>query len=92
MARASEYEDRKLEVLQSIFDRVRTHSRTPTVRELADSFDVSPATMHSWLTRLSEEGEDGEEGLVAWTAGRHRSLHCTQRGIQLLASRGEQSA
>jgi len=91
MARASDYEDKKIAVLQEVFDRVRTHSRTPTVRELATSFDVSPATMHSWLTRLSEEG-DGQEGLVAWTPGRHRSLHCTQTGIRLLESQAEQSA
>lgn len=82
MVRASQYGDQRVAVLAEIYDRVRSHSKVPTVRELAQWFGISPATMHSWLTRLAEEG------LVEWTAGRHRSLRCTQAGIQLLTSPG----
>lgn len=86
MARRSEYGNQKTAVLAEIGDRMRRHSKMPTVRELADRFEVSAATMHSWLTRLAEEG------LVEWTPGRHRSLRCTPRGIQLLSLPVERSA
>ena len=86
MARASRYSDQKVAVLTEISERVTRHSKVPTVRELAEAFEVSPATMHSWLRRL------GEEGLVEWTPGRHRSLRCTPLAIQQLSSQGEQSA
>lgn len=85
MARASDYGDRKMAVVEHLEQRLRTHSKTPTVRELAETFEVSPATMHSWLTKL------GKEGLVEWTPGRHRSLHCTQQAIQLLSSQAGRS-
>jgi DNA-binding IclR family transcriptional regulator len=86
MARLSQYRDQRLAVLTEISERVRRHSKVPTVRELAERFDISAATMHSWLTRLAEEG------LVEWTPGRHRSLRCTPRAIQLLSSQDERSA
>ena len=86
MARRTQYGEQKVAVLAEISERVRRHSKVPTVRELADRFAISAATMHSWLTRLAEEG------LVEWTPGRHRSLRCTPRGIQLLSSQGERSA
>ena len=86
MARASKYSDQKLVVLQEIADRVRHHSKVPSVRELADRFQVSPATMHSWLNRLNNEG------LVEWTPGRHRSLRVTPQAFQQLSSQDGQSA
>lgn len=86
MARVSQYGDQKVAVLAEISERVRRHSKVPTVRELADRFAISTATMHSWLKRLAEEG------LVEWSPGRHRSLRCTPRGIQLLSSQDVQSA
>lgn len=82
MARASQYADKKLDVVAEIHERVRRHSRTPTVRELATRFEVSAATMHSWLNRLNEEG------LVEWTPGRHRSLRVTPQATQQLSSPG----
>lgn len=82
MARASDYGDRKMAVLGELDGRMRRHSRVPTVRELAEIFEISPATMHSWLTKLNKEG------LVEWTPGRHRSLHPTPQGSQLLSSQG----
>jgi len=86
MARATRYGEQKLAVLAEVSERVRQHSKVPTVRELAERFGVSPATMHSWLVRLA-----GEE-LVEWSPGRHRSLRCTPRAIQLLSSQGVRSA
>jgi transposase len=50
------------------------------VRELAAQFGVGTATMHAWLSRLSDEG------MVEWTAGRHRSLRLSQQGSQQLLS------
>lgn len=86
MPRATQYGHQKLAVLAEISERIRRHSKVPTVRELAERFGVSTATMHSWLTRLAGEG------LVEWTPGRHRSLRCTARAIQLLSSQDERSA
>lgn len=86
MARASHYAELKVAVLNEVSDRAGRHAKAPTVRELASVFGTSPATMHSWLTRL------GEEGLVEWTPGRHRSLRCTPTATQLLSSQVEQSA
>jgi DNA-binding transcriptional regulator YhcF (GntR family) len=71
MARATAYGDQKEAVVQAIADRRLHHSRQPTVRELAEQFEVSVATMHSWLGKLKDEG------LVEWTPGRHRSLRTT---------------
>lgn len=78
MVRATQYGDQKLAVLDEINERVRRHSAIPTIRELAERFGISPATMHSWLTRLAGEG------LVEWTRGRHRSLRCTVAGLRLI--------
>jgi DNA-binding MarR family transcriptional regulator len=86
MARQTQYGRQRVAVLAEIRGRYVAHGRPPTVRELAGRFDVGPATMHSWLKRLAEEG------LVEWSPGRHRSLQCTLRGIQLLSSQDEQSA
>lgn len=86
MARASRYGDQKMAVLREVDDRVRRHSKIPTVRELAELFEVAPATMHSWLTRLSEEG------LVEWTRGKHRSLRLSPAASQQLSSQDGQSA
>lgn len=70
MPRESHYVARKHEVLELIQEAAERHSRPPSVRELAEHFRVSSATMHSWLRRLSDEG------LVEWEQGRHRSLRC----------------
>ncbi len=77
--RASRFGEKRVEVLGEIVGAVRHHSKVPTVRELADRFDVSPGTMHSWLTKLSESG------LIEWTPRSHRSLRCTPDGLALLA-------
>lgn len=80
MARTSKYNSTKQGVLESIDAALRHHAKVPTVRELADSFEVAPATMHSWLGRMAEEG------LISWEPGRHRSLRSTAQGTQLLSS------
>ena len=74
MARSSQYGDQKTAVLTEIGRRIASHSKVPTVRELAEHFEVSPSTMHSWLGRLESEG------LVEWSPGRHRSLRLTSEG------------
>lgn len=80
MARASKFEDNKIAVLEAIQAAAARHAKVPTVRELAASFEVATATMHSWLTRMAEEE------LIAWEPGRHRSLRLSQTGIQQLSS------
>lgn len=78
MARATEYGNQRLAVIEAIADRKVHHSRQPTVRELAGEFEVSVATMHSWLEKLRDEG------MVEWTPGRHRSLRLTPQASPLL--------
>lgn len=74
MARASVYTDSKLQVLERIDAALRRHAKVPTVRELAKHFEVATATMHSWLSKM------GEEGLITWEARTHRSLRITPQG------------
>lgn len=76
MARVSQYEDHKEAILVAISKASLAHSRPPTVRALASEFDVGVATMHSYLTRLAEEG------MVEWSKGQHRSLKATQQGFR----------
>lgn len=80
MARTSLYADCKVGVLEMIDAAVRRHARMPTVRELAEHFDVAGATMHAWLRKLEHEG------LVVWEPGRHRSLRLTHQATHLLSS------
>lgn len=86
MARASKYEDKKHEVLDLIRYATSRHTKPPTVRDLADASGVGVATMHSYLTKLSEEG------LVEWYRGKHRSLRLTPAAHQLLSSQDATSA
>ena len=76
MARASKYEDSRGELLSLIEKAER--GKSPTVRSLADTCEVGVATMHSYLTRLAEEG------LITWRAGKHRSLRLTEAGRESL--------
>lgn len=76
--RVSRFGEKRVEVLTQVVNAMRRHSKVPTVRELADRFDISPGTMHSWLTKLAEEG------LIEWTPRTHRSLHCTPEGLALV--------
>ena len=85
MARGSRFDSAKDEVLQTINGAVSRHAKAPTVRELADSFGVAPATMHSWLSKLAEEG------LIVWAPGRHRSLKLTPQAVSQLSSQDGQS-
>lgn len=73
--RASEFTAKKDLVLRMI----GTAHEAPTVRELATTFGVAPATMHSWLSKMADEE------LVVWESGRHRSLRCTRQGTQRLS-------
>lgn len=76
MARTSKYKDCREGVLLMIHKASRTHGKAPTVRDLADHFEVGVATMHSYLHKLAEEG------VVEWRPGRHRSLSFTPQGSQ----------
>lgn len=79
MARASRYEDNRDGILVAIHEAAVRHGKPPTVRTLAQTFEVGVATMHSYLHKLAEEG------VIEWIPGKHRSLRCTQRGIQELS-------
>lgn len=79
MARASHYEDDKSRILDSVHTQAVRHGKPPSVRDLADQFDVGVATMHSYLRRL--EGE----GMVTWRHGAHRTLRLTSAGVDSLA-------
>jgi DNA-binding GntR family transcriptional regulator len=79
MARVSRYEDVKDGILAKISDAALAHSKPPAVRTLAQEFEVSVSTMHSYLTRLADEG------MIHWRPGRHRSLTCTPQGFQRLS-------
>ena len=76
MARASKYEDVKGDVLDKIGAAAISHGKPPSVRDLAAAFEVSVSTMHSYLSKLAEEGK------VEWRSGRHRSLRLTPEGFQ----------
>lgn len=80
MTRASKYKDQKAAVLRVIFRKQMAHGRSPSVRDLADQFEVGVATMHSYLTKLHHEG------MIEWKPGRHRTLKVTQNGLKVIHS------
>lgn len=79
MARVSHYVDNREKILTSVHNAATAHGKPPSVRDLAEEIDVGVATMHDYLKKLAEEG------MVEWRKGRHRSLHLTPEGIQLLS-------
>ncbi len=79
MARASQYKGTRDKILVAVHEAETSHGKPPSVRDLADQFDVGVATMHSYLQKLAEEG------MVEWRKGRHRSLHLTDSGIRELS-------
>lgn len=79
MARASQYAENRDKILKSVNDAAVEHGKAPSVRDLAESYGVGVATMHSYLEKLAEEG------MVEWRQGRHRSLRLTPLGIQELS-------
>jgi Mn-dependent DtxR family transcriptional regulator len=46
---------------------------------MADELEVGVATTHSYLELLHEEG------MIEWIPRQHRSIRCTQKGIQRLS-------
>jgi len=83
MGRKSYYGEHRITVLEVIEGAVLRHAQPPSVRELADAVGVGVATMHAYLTALSEEG------LVEWRATSRRSLRLTLTGSQALSSQAE---
>lgn len=79
MVRASKFEDTREKILVVLNEAHAAHGKPPSVRDLADQFDVGVATMHSYLQKLAKEG------MVEWRPGRHRSLHLTQQAIRELS-------
>lgn len=75
MARSSPYGDVKFQVLAELRKAAEKHAKPPSVRMLAETFSVSPSTMHSYLAKLIEEG------MIEWSPGRHRTWRLTQAGI-----------
>ncbi|HET6914995.1 MAG TPA: winged helix-turn-helix transcriptional regulator [Acidimicrobiales bacterium] len=61
-----------------ILDAIQTLSsatgKAPSIREIAQVADVSIATLHSYLTKMKEEG------LITWTERHHRSLKVSSTG------------
>lgn len=80
MARASLYIAHREMVLRCIDSSMKSHSKPPSVRELAEVCEVGVATMHAYLLKLAEEG------VVEWRQGRHRSLRLTPEGSKELSS------
>ena len=74
MGRASKYEAHREQILTMIRTAADSHGRAPTVRDLANACGVGVATVHSYLTKLSEEG------LVEWSPKSHRTLRPTPLG------------
>lgn len=77
MARSSQYGDVKIDVLAEIRRAAESHAKPPSVRTLATKFNVSVSTMHSYLSKLADEG------MVEWSPGRHRTMRLTPTGSQL---------
>lgn len=75
MPRQSQYDANREALLRMIRGAQISHGRPPSVRGLAADLGVGVATVHSYLVQLSGEG------LVEWSVGRHRTLHCTERGL-----------
>lgn len=73
MARASKYDESKRYMLRRILGS-QGQSAAPSVREFAQELDIGVATVHSYLSKLAEEG------LIEWEQGRHRSLRLTPTG------------
>jgi DNA-binding IclR family transcriptional regulator len=73
MGRASKYDQHRTDILSALAEAEASHARPPTVRSLADGCGVGVATMHSYLTKLSEEG------VVEWKPKSHRSLRLRAR-------------
>lgn len=80
MPRASKYEQHRDGVLARIQLELQRHGRPPSVRSLAEEMHVGVATMHSYLSKMAEEG------LIEWRSKSHRTLRCTPKGIQALFS------
>jgi DNA-binding MarR family transcriptional regulator len=80
MSRATRFDEVAPSVLEMVFAAESRHAKPPSVRDLADAAGVAVATMHSYLTKLSEDG------LLEWRSGRHRSLRLTDAGRASLAS------
>ncbi len=79
MARASQYGDTRDKILDSVHKTALAHGKPPSVRNLAEEFDVGVATMHDYLKKLADEG------MVEWRPGRHRSLHLTDLALRELS-------
>lgn len=79
MSRATRYEEVAPKVIEAVRAAEDRHSPAPSVRQLAEEANVAVATMHSYLTKLAEEG------LIEWRTGRHRTLRLTAAGRAVAA-------
>lgn len=84
MGRHSHYAEKKHLLLKAVFDANRTHSKVPSVRELANLVGSSVGATHLYLDQL--EGE----GLIVRDRRKRRGLRCTPLTFKIL-SRGSQS-
>lgn len=72
MGRQSLYHYKRDGIVEAI-TRLSTDGRSPSLREVADVADVSVATLHSYLSKMRDEG------LVEWNEKSHRSLRISRR-------------
>lgn len=68
MPRQSLYMYKRDGILDAISTLSATTGKAPSIREIAEVSDVSIATLHSYLTKMKDEG------VITWTERHHRSL------------------
>lgn len=68
MPRQSLYMYKRDGILDAISTLSAATGKAPSIREIAEVSDVSIATLHSYLTKMKDEG------VITWTERHHRSL------------------
>lgn len=74
MGRQSQYPVKRDEIVTAISTILGESHRNPTMREIATRTNLSVATLHAYLGKLSDEG------LIEWRTKRHRSIRLTPEG------------
>lgn len=75
MPRQSLYMYKRDGILDAIETLTAATGKAPSIREIAQVADVSIATLHSYLTKMKDEG------VISWTERHHRSLKVIPVGI-----------
>lgn len=75
MPRQSLYLYKRDGILDAIETLTAATGKAPSIREIAQVADVSIATLHSYLTRMKNEG------VISWQERHHRSLKVLSPGV-----------